>query len=252
MSSVRPVPRTGFLSHPLVDRYLSFVEARTRPNTVLATASDLRIFFDVVGKEPTTVTTEDVLEFLQDQRRPFYDGKIVRLSDGESGLRASTIKRRLSSVSGFYAYLAMVGKLGANPVPRGVATRRRRRRRDLVVPLVRAPRKLPKVLEPDEVNQLFRALRHHRDRAMVEAMVLGGLRRCEVLGLRMGDLRPGERRVFVVEGKGGHQRFAAISARFFRSVGTYMGAERPRFASTERVFVVLKGPEPVSRCLKTA
>ena len=119
MSSVRPVPRTGFLSHPLVDRYLSFVEARTRPNTVLATASDLRIFFDVVGKEPTTVTTEDVLEFLQDQRRPFYDGKIVRLSDGESGLRASTIKRRLSSVSGFYAYLAMVGKLGANPVPRG-------------------------------------------------------------------------------------------------------------------------------------
>ena len=68
---------------------------------------------------------------------------------------------------------------------------------------------------------MFRALRHHRDRAMVEAMVLGGLRRCEVLGLRMDDLRPGERRVFIAQGKGGHQRFAAISARFFRSVGAY-------------------------------
>ena len=84
---------------------------------------------------------------------------------------------------------------------------------------------------------------------MVAAMVLGGLRRCEVLGLRLEDLRPGERRVFVAEGKGGHQRFAAISARFFRSVGAYMDTERPSSARTERVFVVLKGPragEPLS------
>lgn len=32
---------------------------------------------------------------------------------------------------------------------------------------------------------------------MVWLMLLGGLRLCEVLGMRMGDLRPGERRVFV-------------------------------------------------------
>ena len=36
------------------------------------------------------------------------------------------------------------------------------------------------------------ALRRDRDRAMVEAMVLGGLRRCEVLGLRLEDLHVGE------------------------------------------------------------
>ena len=47
------------------------------------------------------------------------------------------------------------------------------------------------------------ALRTHRDRAMVAAMVLGGLRRCEVLGLRLEDLRVAERRVFVAEGKAG-------------------------------------------------
>ena len=43
---------------------------------------------------------------------------------------------------------------------------------------------------------------------MVAAMVLGGLRRCEVLGLRMEDLRVGEHRVFIANGKGGHQRLA--------------------------------------------
>jgi len=36
------------------------------------------------------------------------------------------------------------------------------------------------------------ALRTHRDRAMVDAMLLGGLRRCEVLGLRVEDLSAGD------------------------------------------------------------
>ena len=70
---------------------------------------------------------------------------------------------------------------------------------------MRVPRTLPKILSPGEVDALVGALRT-RDRAMVEAMLLGGLRRCEVLGLRLGDIQVPERPVFVVDGKGGHQR----------------------------------------------
>lgn len=44
------------------------------------------------------------------------------------------------------------------------------------------------------------ALRTERDRAIVRAMLLGGLRRCEVLGLRLEDLPLGELRVFIAEG----------------------------------------------------
>ena len=54
------------------------------------------------------------------------------------------------------------------------------------VPLIRTPRTLPRVVDPDEADALLGALRTHRDRAMVQAMLLGGLRRCEVLGLRLG------------------------------------------------------------------
>jgi site-specific recombinase XerD len=108
--------------------------------------------------------------------------------------------------------------------------------------LVRPVRLLPRVLEPAEVNALVGALRKWRDRAMVEAMVLGGLRRAEVLGLRMEDLRTGERRVFVVDGKGGHQRLVPMSGRFFASVAAYLDTERPADADTDAVFVVLKGP----------
>ena len=76
---------------------------------------------------------------------------------------------------------------------------------------------------------------------MFEAMVFGGLRRCEVLGLRLGDLDGARRQVFIVEGKGGHQRQIPISGRWFVTVSNYLRHERPTESDTERVFVVLKG-----------
>ena len=76
---------------------------------------------------------------------------------------------------------------------------------------------------------------------MVEAMLLGGLRRCEVLGLRMEDLRLGEGRLFIHEGKGGHQRLIPVSSRFFRSLARYLELERPAVADPTAVFLALKG-----------
>jgi len=234
--------RPASLGDPLLDRYIDFVVSRSRPNTVKAAVSDLRAFFSVVCKGPLEVTTPDVVGFIHEQRQPRPErANVVRLSDGESGLSSRTIQRRLASVSGLYSFLVMVGEAAANPVPRGMTTRRAGGRRS-TVPLIRTPRTLPKILEPAEVDRLLAALRRWRDRAMVEAMLLGGLRRCEVLGLRLEDLRPGEGRVFVAEGKGGHQRLIPMARRFFRSLSVYLDDERPIEASTDRVFVVLKGP----------
>ncbi len=109
------------------------------------------------------------------------------------------------------------------------------------MPLIRTPRTLPRVLAPAGVDALRAALRTHRDRAMVDAMVLGGLRRCEVPGLRLEDLSAGERRLFVAEGKGGRQRVVPVSARFFAAVGAYLESGRPAAAAARQVFVVLKG-----------
>jgi integrase len=155
---------------------------------------------------------------------------------------ARTLRRRLPGVSGLYAFLQARGDVSVNPVPRGLPARRERQRPGQGVPLVRTPRTLPQVLGPAEVDALTAALRTHRDRAMVAAMVLGGLRRCEVLGLRVGDLRFGERRVFVAGGKGGHHRLIPVSARFFTEVSAYLDAERPADPGTDKVFVALKGP----------
>jgi len=227
------------LGDPLVDSYLAFVAGRCRPNTLRAVAHDLKTFFTVIDKAPVEVAAVDIFDFVANQRG---DQSVVRISDGESGLSARTIARRLSSISGLYAYLVARGDtaVGSNPVPRGLSTRRcggRRRQ----VPLVRVPRTLPKILSPAEVAALLGALRRHRDRAIVYAMVLGGLRRCEVLGLDLNHVQVPERSLFIAEGKGGHQRVVPISNTLFTAVGDYLRDERPDGVDTEAVFVTLKG-----------
>jgi integrase/recombinase XerD len=212
---------------------------------VLAAGYDLRVFFGVVGKPPADVRPADVLGFIPAQRSGRSGGAVLQSVDTaeeSSGVATSTVARRLSIVSGFFSYLLARGEVTANPVPRGLPTRRERSRPRQGVPLTRRTRRLPRILTPVEVDALTTALRTHRDRAMVAAMVLGGLRRCEVLGLRLEDLRVAERRVFIADGKGGHQRLVAVSSRFFAAVAAYLEAERPEGVNTDRVFVVLKGP----------
>jgi len=225
----------------VLDAYLEFLAVRSRPNTVAAVAYDLKVFFTVVGKPPRRVVAADVLAFVTAQ---YAGGPARRLQPAGdvAGVSARTVRRRLSSVSGLFAFLHARGDVAANPVPRGLPTRRERQRPRQGVPLVRTPRTLPRILEPGQVDALLAALRSYRDRAMAEAMVLGGLRRCEVLGLRLADLQVAARRVFIAEGKGGHQRQVPVSGRFFASVAAYLDAERPPDAASDRVFVVLKGP----------
>lgn len=237
--------RTYRVGHALIDEFLEFAAGRCRANTVRAYAHDLKVFFDVVGKEPADVTPRDVFAFVTSQQRPRPGAEnLVRISDGGRGLSAATIKRRLAAVSSLFGYLVVRGDTGvmSNPVPRGVPTRRSRHRGQRGVPLVRGVRRLPQILGAGEVEALSGALRTDRDRAMIQAMVLGGLRRCEVLGLRLGDLRLGEWRVFIADGKGGHQRLVPISQTFFATVARYLNDERPPDAVTDRVFVALKGP----------
>src|SRR6516165_8924387 len=173
------------------------------------------------------------------------DRTVVRLADRESGLSARTIARRLSSVSGLYAYLVARGDtpVQVNPVPRGLMTRRQGGSvRSRTAPLVRVPRTLPRILPPAEADRLLAALRTDRDRAMVLAMLLAGLSRCEVLGLRFADVQIADRRVVITEGKGGHHRVVPAANRFFGALGDYLHEERPAAADTDRLFVVLKGP----------
>ncbi len=240
-----------------VDAYLEFIRYRCRPNTWLSTGYDLQVFLNEVDKPVLDVTSKDILAFIEHQRKisPFVrndDGKQARVSlhlaAPEAGLSPRTVRRRLATIWGLYEFLRIRGDLTrSNPVPRGMPARGRFFWSSDVLgstrmmPLVKTPRTLPQPLEEEEVSRFLGSLYTIRDRAMFLLMLLGGLRKSEVLGLVLDDINYGQSTVMVREGKGGHQRLVPVSSVALEDTLRYINEERPS-TSSKRIFLVLKGP----------
>ena len=251
-SSVGPDGRKTYrVGHELVDEFLEFASVRCRPSTVRAYAHDLKMFFGFVGKEPAEVTPKDVLAFIvgqqrsrsrcrqrgADQRRPV--GPVVGHGQAPAGGGVEPSSATWSSEA---------TRSDGQPGPPGDAHPTEPAPRPTGCPARRGRATAAPDPDADEVELLMSSFRTDRDRAMAQAMLLGGLRRCEVLGLRLEDLRVGERQLFIAEGKGGHQRLVPISPTFFATVADYLNPERPPDAPTDRLFVALKGPRRGHRC----
>ena len=95
----------------VLDEHLEFLAGRCRPDTVLAVAYDLKVFFTVVKKTPHRVRPVDVLAFMTVQRAG-GDGRLQVAGAGAGGVSARTL-RRLSSVSGLYGFLLARGGVSA-------------------------------------------------------------------------------------------------------------------------------------------
>ncbi len=153
-----------------LDAYLAHlrVERRMSPHTLDNYARDLRALCDWMDAQAITAWTALDSETL----RGFVAAEHRR------GLGASSLQRRLSACRSFLAYLLKRGQLPANPA------------NGLRAP--KAPRKLPQVLDPDEMTRLVEVPTDNplgkRDRALLELMYSSGLRLAETCALRWRDL----------------------------------------------------------------
>ena len=204
-----------------INRFLGHLETRCySPATVRAYAFDLSNFVSFLtdrGLALGEVRPTDLFDYLdwQQKRRPQTTAKVVSIRGVSTA--PATMNRRIASVRGLFEHMVIEGTREDNPVP---AARRssglRSARRGLLghVPaarqkrggrLVRQPQRLPESLDPNDVASFLNDLETHRDRAIVLAMVFGGLRAAEVRSLRLADIDMGLKRVRVV-GKGGRER----------------------------------------------
>jgi site-specific recombinase XerD len=237
------------------NRFLDQLEVRAfSPATVRAYAFDLANFgrfltdasLELAGVEPT-----DVFSYLEWQAGPRRSaaGNVVPLRP--KGPAPATMNRRIAAVRGLFEHLVMCGERSSNPVPAARRSAGRGQRGGMlghvaVRPrsggrLVRQPSRLPESVAADDVAAFFADLDTRRDRAVMLAMVLGGLRAAEVRGLRLADVDMGMRRVRVV-GKGGKERVVPIDDVFFTERAAYLRSERPPGCPTHECFVVLRGP----------
>lgn len=203
------------------------------------------------GVSPHTLAAyrSDLMRFLG-WRRAHASGPIAELDvptlrgyvDAlvQGGLAPSSVARHLASLSTFFRYLVLEGKLSDN-----------------VAKLLTAPAvwdRLPVVLGPAAVERLLSAPSEksrlgRRDRAALETLYATGCRASEVVGLRPDDidLRAGLARCI---GKGDKERVVPIGSRAREALTSYLKHDRAimtaRRPETDTVFVTRSG-KPLSR-----
>jgi site-specific recombinase XerD len=237
--------------------FLGHLEARAfAPATVRAYAYDLLNFARFAAERRLAlddVVPTDIFDWLDWQRPPRRRAGTVVAFAARDGAAPASVNRRAAALRAFFEHQVLAGARASNPVPaprRGAGLRPKARgplghlgpgRTRGGGRLVRQSRQLPESLDPADVGAFLADLATHRDRAIVLAMVLGGLRAGEVRGLRLAGVDQGRHRVRVL-GKGGRERIVPIDRAFFAELAAYLRTERPPGLATPECFVVLRGP----------
>ena len=112
---------------------------------------------------------------------------------------------------------------------------------------LRVPKPLPRALRDEQVGQFFDIIESKRDWAMFRLMLRCGLRVEEVANLSLGDIDLKQRRIMVVDGKGGKDRVVYISDDAADGLLAYLKLRSHR--RVKKVFLVEKGEykgQPIS------
>ncbi len=189
----------AFLDSLAVERGLS-------PNTIAAYHRDLREHLTFLAARkvsgPAAVDESHLILYL---------GKLRR-----SGAAPATVMRKLSSVRGFYRYLAGDGQIAADPTAN--------------LPAAQLRRRLPDVLSIEDVTRLIaqpdaKTPRGLRNRAMLELVYAAGLRVSELVGLSRGDLNL-ELGLVRCVGKGSKERVVPVGRPAIEAVKIYLASRR--------------------------
>ena len=218
---------SSFRLESFVD-YLSF-ERGLSDRTLSAYQRDLEkllVFLEGKGRnEPADVIPQDLRDF------------VFHLKD--SGLAPSSIRRTLSSLRGYFAFLLEEGVLEVDPSER------------LESP--RAWRKLPDVLSVEEVEKILEAPNpdhplYWRDRSILEALYATGMRVSELVELKISNLDL-EEGLCTLFGKGSKERLVPLGRPARRALERYLRDVRVLLDSGKgegRVFLNHRG-RPLSR-----
>ena len=208
-------------THPSLDRFLRSLSARdASPHTIRAYRTAVGSYLDWLLAGGVDWTRP---------RRPELRAYLAALGEGTS---RSTVAQRLAAIRSFHRWAAREGLAAGDPWG-AIAT-------------PRLPRRLPRVLEVDQVGRLLAVVDKEladaeavrpdrvglatalalRDRALVETAYAAGLRISELAAADLGnvDLRRGEIRVI---GKGRKERIGLLGRPAIAALEAYLEQGRP-------------------------
>jgi site-specific recombinase XerD len=167
------------------------------------------------GLEPAEVATRDLRRFAA--------------SLSESGIKATSVARKIASLRAFYRVLREQGDVADNPAQ--------------LMTLPKRPRTLPHVLRPAEVTALLDRIPattplELRDRAMFELAYASGLRAEELVDVTIAAI-DFDREQVRIEGKGSKTRFVPVGEPALAAITRYLESARPGLAHDDELTLFL-------------
>ena len=187
-----------------IEDFLIYLQAEKRyaAHTIKAYKNDLNQFHafcqetDKEGMELNFKTIRSWVVFLMD-----------------SGYSARSVHRKLTSLSTYCNYLIKEGELESNPVERVLKPRLNKR-----VPAFVEEGKMDLLLEEFEFGEEFTGI---RNRLVLDLLYQTGMRRSELIGLRIGSINKEGKSVKVM-GKRGKERIIPLGDELLAAIDRYL------------------------------
>jgi integrase/recombinase XerD len=228
--------------HALLNQYLAWLGAQNfSEDTVVTFRSTIGYFLDWCRERGLDDVAEITRPVLERYQRSLYQ---YRKKNGEP-LTFRTQNSRLRSLKSWFRWLARQNYLLHNPAS------------ELILP--RLENRLPKyILNMEEAETVLAqpdvaTVEGLRDRAILETFYSTGMRRLEIVNLKLYDIDRERGTVMIRQGKGKKDRHIPIGERALAWLGKYIGEARPELlAATDNGTVFLNSyGEPFDRVYLT-
>lgn len=171
----------------------------------MAYKNDLETFFNF-GKEEFEITS------LAEVNYPIVRSWIVALVD--SGISNRTVNRKISSLKTYYKFLLKIGEITETPLAKHRA--------------LKTSKKIQIPFSETEVNDVLELLKGaddfegYRNKLIVELFYSTGMRRAELINLRISDISEVKKTIKVL-GKRNKERIIPLLPSVLKTIGFYLG-----------------------------
>jgi len=138
----------------------------------------------------------------------------------DKGYSAVTVHRKISSLRTFFRFNMRAGVIKVNPVENIVLPKRRKR-----LPVFVEEASLDKLLDHYSFGEGYSGV---RDRTIIEMLYTTGMRKAELIGLRIDDVDTGNRTVRVL-GKRNKERIIPLISSFCDNLSQYIDIRNEHF-----------------------
>jgi integrase/recombinase XerC len=208
-------------------KYLQYEKKRSK-HTIIAYEADLLQFANLLSSDTSNFFDLQNIKTLQPNHLKLW---LMKLH--QNGLQPSTILRKIAAIKNFFKYQQKIGNIEKNPAKKIITLKK--------------PKRLPHFVPENDMQNLLDNIQWKtefeqiRNQLILEFLYSSGLRRSELLNLKLSDIQIDNRLVKVL-GKGNKERIVPFNESTQNALKKYIEiCEKNGFKVDDKLLKTQKG-----------